>query len=147
LLVTFGITPTRAATEYGYIKRGAPLGTGFGFHADTFVEKPNIARAAQLVASQEYDWNSGMFLWRADTYLNALQHHAPDIAVAANAAVKAAMTMGDSVILNAAAYETAPALSIDVAVMEPCTNKAVIPCDIGWHDLGSFESLQRVRQN
>lgn len=139
-IVTFGMRPDRAETGYGYIERGGALGDGV-HAAARFVEKPDAATAAAYVEGGKHDWNGGIFLVRARTYLNALGAHAPGIGDAAAAAMDGATRAGKAVHPSAAAFRASPAQSIDYAVMEKADKVAVVPVAMGWSDLGSWESL------
>ncbi len=139
-IVTFGMKPERAETGYGYIERGAALDEGI-HHAVRFVEKPDAATAGRYAASGRYDWNGGIFLMRAGTYLEALQKHAPGIAKAAKAAMAGAARKGRRLLPDAAAFAESPSQSIDYAVMEKADRVAVVPVSIGWSDVGSWEAL------
>jgi len=139
-IVTFGMTPERPETGYGYIERGEALGEGV-FAAARFVEKPDAATAAAWVAGGRHDWNGGIFLMRAGAYLDALAAHAPDIAKAAEAAMAGARRAGARVHPDPAAFRASPAQSIDYAVMEKAAKVAVAPVSVGWSDIGSFEAL------
>ncbi len=142
-LVTFGITPDTPETGYGYIRIGDA--TGAGVHAiDAFVEKPDAIRAREYLDSGEYLWNSGMFLFRADAYLDALARHAPAIATAARNAYAASTRDLDFIRMDADAFAASPSDSIDYAVMERATNAVVVPVDCGWSDVGSWSSLWTV---
>jgi mannose-1-phosphate guanylyltransferase/mannose-6-phosphate isomerase len=139
-LVTFGIRPDRAETGFGYIRRGAAL-EGDTFRVDQFVEKPRLDVAEQYLASGEYDWNSGMFLFRASRYLEELQQHAPAMLAAARAAFEEANTDLDFIRLDPEAFTRAPNDSIDYAVMEKTARAAVVPVGCGWSDIGSWDAL------
>ena len=141
-LVTFGIVPGAPETGYGYIRRGAPLGSAYAIAQ--FVEKPDLARAQQFVDSGEYYWNSGMFLFKASRYLEELTAHAPDIAEAARAAGLAAEPDLDFVRINKAAFELCRSESIDYAVMEKTADAVVVPLDAGWSDVGSWDALHQA---
>ena len=141
-LVTFGIVPGAPETGYGYIRRGAPLGSAYAIAQ--FVEKPDLARAQQFVDSGEYYWNSGMFLFKASRYLEELIAHAPDIAEAARAAGLAAEPDLDFVRINKAAFELCRSESIDYAVMEKTADAVVVPLDAGWSDVGSWDALHQA---
>lgn len=138
-LVTFGIVPDRPETGYGYIRRGEPI-TG-GYRLDRFVEKPDARTAQEYVDSGAYFWNSGMFLFRADTYLEALLRFAPRIRESAAAAVSEARRDLDFLRLDAAAFAASPSISIDYAVMEKTDHGVVIPLDAGWNDIGAWDAL------
>jgi mannose-1-phosphate guanylyltransferase len=132
-LVTLGVRPTRAETGYGYVRLGQPLGDEC-HRVDAFVEKPDRARAAEFVASGRYLWNSGMFVWRAETILAAFDAAVPSMREAWTAA-------GGEV---ARAYPRMPATSIDYAVMEKADNVVTFPLDCGWEDVGSWASLETL---
>ena len=138
-LVTFGVVPTQPETGYGYIACGEPLAGGH--HLAAFIEKPNAQRAAELVESGDYLWNSGMFLLRASSYLDQLQRLQPDMLAACEAAVSAAHRDLDFLRLGEAAFLSCPADSIDYAVMEHCEHAAVVPLAAEWSDIGSFDAL------
>jgi mannose-1-phosphate guanylyltransferase/mannose-1-phosphate guanylyltransferase/mannose-6-phosphate isomerase len=139
-LVTFGIAPDKPETGYGYIRRGEPLGRGV-FRADAFVEKPDRDTAARYLAEGGYDWNAGIFLFRAAAFLRALEEFAPEILAAARAAIEAGRREGDRLLPDAAAFARASALAVDVAVMERSSRVAIAPAAMGWSDLGSWDAL------
>ncbi|MDR3415399.1 MAG: mannose-1-phosphate guanylyltransferase/mannose-6-phosphate isomerase [Nevskia sp.] len=145
-LATFGITPTRAETGYGYLHRGPAL-PGGGFRVAAFVEKPDSARAQSYVASGEYLWNSGMFLFKADGFLAELQRFEPDMYRACTQAVEAAKRDLDFVRLDAAAFKLARSESIDYAVMEKTDKAALVPMDAGWDDIGSWSFLETLQRD
>ena len=141
-LVTFGITPSGPETGYGYIERGAALdGVKGAYRIAHFVEKPDHRTAETFIAGGRHAWNSGMFLFRAARYLDELQRFQPRILTAARAAVKAGVNDLDFFRLDANAFASAPAISIDYAVMEPTAAAAVVPADIGWSDVGAWSAL------
>ena len=142
-LVTFGIVARRAETGYGYIKRGASAGEG-AFKVAAFVEKPNASVAEGYVASGDYDWNSGMFLFRASQYLAELQAHRPDILAACQKAMLAPQADMDFVRVDAEAFKACADESIDYAVMEKTDAAVVVPMDAGWSDVGAFAALWEV---
>lgn len=144
-IVTFGLKPDHAETGYGYVERGQALGDGV-FAAARFVEKPDAATAAFYVAGGRHDWNGGMFLFRAGRMVEALQAHAPEIAAAAAASVAGQEVDGDILRPAAAPFLTAPAISIDVAVMERADRVAVVPVAMGWSDIGSFAALAEAME-
>ena len=138
-LVTFGVVPTQPETGYGYIACGEPLEGGH--HLAAFIEKPNAQRAAALVESGDYLWNSGMFLLRASSYLDQLKRLQPTMLEACEEAVSAAHRDLDFLRLGEAAFNRCPADSIDYAVMEHCEHAAVVPLAAAWSDIGSFDAL------
>ena len=142
-LVTFGVVPDAPETGYGYIRRAAkPIEAGAAVYPiDRFVEKPDLATAQGFVASGEYYWNSGMFLFGARRYLRELETQAPDIAAAAAAAFKTAKSDLDFVRVDAEAFGACRSDSIDYAVMEKTRDAVVVPLAAGWSDVGSWSSL------
>ncbi len=138
-LVTFGIVAHAPETGYGYIRRGE--GAGPAYPVAQFIEKPPIDVAAQFVASGDYYWNSGMFVFKAERYLSELAAFAPDILEASQAAFQAAKTDLDFVRIDTAAFEKCRSESIDYAVMEKTRDAVVLPLDAGWSDVGSWSSL------
>jgi len=139
-LVTFGIRPDRPETGFGYIRRGKAL-EGETFQVEQFVEKPQLDVAERYVASGEYDWNSGMFMFRAASYLDELGTHDPAMLAAARAAFGQAHVDLDFIRLDAKAFADAPNDSIDYAVMEKTSRAAVVPVTCGWSDIGSWDAL------
>jgi mannose-1-phosphate guanylyltransferase / mannose-6-phosphate isomerase len=138
-LATFGIVASAPETGYGYIQRGAAHGAAF--RIARFVEKPNAERAREFVASGQYYWNSGMFLFRARRYLQELERFAPEIARVCEAAFRGAAADLDFTRIDAALFEACPSDSIDYAVMEKTADAVVVPLDAGWSDVGSWSSL------
>ncbi|MEA9587208.1 mannose-1-phosphate guanylyltransferase/mannose-6-phosphate isomerase [Xanthomonas sp. WHRI 10064A] len=142
-LVTFGIKPTAPETGYGYIKAGA--GTGVTA-VERFVEKPDLATAQGYLASGEYYWNSGMFLFRASRYLEELRKFHPAIADACQKAWENGKRDADFTRLDKDAFAASPSDSIDYAVMEKTADAVVVPLDAGWNDVGSWSSLLDVSE-
>jgi mannose-1-phosphate guanylyltransferase / mannose-6-phosphate isomerase len=142
-LVTFGITATRPETAYGYVCASRPLAAVPAvLEVDRFVEKPAREAAEAMLAAGDHFWNSGMFVFRADRILAAFEQHAPDIKAAVETAFAAlAATPGGGWQVPAAAYDTVPAQPIDRAIMERAAPIALVPCDPGWSDLGSWQAL------
>jgi mannose-1-phosphate guanylyltransferase/mannose-6-phosphate isomerase len=144
-LVSFGITPDSPETGYGYIRRGQPLnGLERSFEVARFVEKPDAATAADYVASGHYDWNSGMFVFKAATFLAELEKLEPELLAACRAALDTAKSDLDFLRLDTEAFGKARSVSIDYAVMERTDKAAVVPVDMGWSDIGSWDSLWNV---
>ncbi len=144
-LVTFGITPDEPATGFGYIERGVALETGEHTYAVArFVEKPNLDIAQQFLASGNFFWNSGMFVFKAEVYLNELQHHRPDIYKAAQQAWRHSTHDLDFCRLDEKDFAACPSESIDYAVMEHTQAAAMVTVNIGWNDIGSWSSLADV---
>ncbi len=141
-IVTFGMKPTRAETGYGYIEVGEPLDGLPGVHAlAAFVEKPDAPRAAELVASGRHLWNSGMFVFTAETLLEEMQAYAPDVLSAVRRATAGRDTDLDFIRLDPDAFASAPDISIDYAVAERTHRAAVVPAELGWSDVGSWDAL------
>ena len=138
-LVTFGVVPTQPETGYGYIRRAA--GSGPAYPIAEFVEKPDAERAARYVASGDYLWNSGMFLFGARRYLDELAKFAPGMLEATSAALAGATRDLDFTRLAAADFARCPSDSIDYAVMEKTRDAVVVPLDAGWSDVGSWSAL------
>jgi mannose-1-phosphate guanylyltransferase/mannose-1-phosphate guanylyltransferase/mannose-6-phosphate isomerase len=142
-LVTFGITPDSPETGYGWIQVG--VGIADGVHqVERFVEKPPLACAEAMLASGEHVWNGGIFLFRADKYLDALGTHESEMRAACAGAMTAAVREGVRVMPDAAAFAASPSQSIDYAVMERATRVAVVPVAMGWNDLGSWDALYTI---
>jgi mannose-1-phosphate guanylyltransferase len=142
-LATFGITPTAPETGYGYICRGEEIAPGVQRVA-RFVEKPDHATAEEYLASGQYSWNGGIFLFTAGAYIAALEAHAPDIAAAAREAVEKGRREGARLLPNSQAFGRSPDDSIDYAVMEKADRVAVVPVDMGWSDVGSWDALHEL---
>ena len=141
-LVAFGIEPTGPATGFGYMVRGEPAGPGF--RVRRFVEKPDAARAAQLLAAGNAYWNSGMFVFGAAAYLEELAKHRPEIEAAARMAWSARASDRDFVRPGREAFLACPSDSIDYAVMERTARAALVPAQFDWSDLGSWDTLWDV---
>lgn len=142
-IVTFGITPTHPATNYGYIRPGAPLDGSAVRTVEAFVEKPDAATAAGYVA-ERYLWNSGNFLFHAATMLSEIEQFEPEMAQAAKEAVAGLQKDLDFLRLPAEPFARAPKKSIDYAVMERTRRAAVVPADLGWSDVGSWSAVWEV---
>lgn len=138
-IVAFGVTPDTPATGYGYIRQGSKYADGF--EIAEFVEKPSRERAEAMLASGEYYWNAGIFMMSPQTYLQELENNAPDIAKAcAKAMIKASRENG-YLRPGEEAFLASPEDSIDYAVMEKTQNAAMMPLNIKWSDLGSWEAF------
>ncbi len=135
-IVTVGVRPTRAETGYGYVEVGEAIGTGV-HRARRFVEKPNRQRAEQFLASGSYLWNAGMFFFRADVILEAIDKHLPGLGAALARFDRAAAEGREGEEVEAS-YASLPSVSIDHGVMEKTGGVAVVPCSCGWSDLGSW---------
>jgi mannose-1-phosphate guanylyltransferase len=133
-LVSIGVTPTRPATGYGYVERGAAAGSGF--KVARFVEKPNRAKAEAYVRGGQHLWNAGMFVWPVEAILTELRTHAADLMTPLDAAFS-----GDRVD---EAFGDLPKISIDYAVMERTERAFVVEGDFGWDDIGDWAALERL---
>ncbi len=138
-LVTFGIVPTNAATGYGYIKRGEAEGNGF--IVDQFVEKPDRDTAEEYLTTGDYYWNSGMFMFKAQTYLQELDKFKPDMIRHCQLAIANLQEDIGFLRLDPDAFANCEPESIDYAVMEKTDLACVVPMDAGWSDIGSWSSL------
>ncbi len=138
-LVTFGIVPSTPETGYGYIKRGAANGPAY--QVQSFVEKPHLELAERYLASGEYYWNSGMFMFAAKVYLAELQKFAPDMLLCCESAWQAARADLDFKRIPLELFENCPANSIDYAVMEHTDAAVVVPLAAGWNDLGAWSAV------
>ena len=147
-MITFGIVPDKPETGYGYIKMGDPLppagGDATAVSIAAFVEKPDLATARQYVASKDYCWNSGMFMFKASQALKELERFVPDIVAACREAINRGKSDLDFFRLDKAAFAVCPSDSIDYAVMEKTDSGAMLPMAAGWNDLGSWEALWQV---
>ncbi len=141
-LVTFGVVPTAAETGFGYIRRAGALPDASDIHRIAeFVEKPSLEKAEEYLACGEYTWNSGMFLFRADAYLQALQSQQPAMYQCCESAFAKAYRDLDFTRLDADDFAACPQDSIDYAVMESTDAGAVVPLDAQWSDVGSWDGL------
>lgn len=146
-LVTFGVTPQGPETGYGYIMRGAAHAQAPGvFTVSQFVEKPDLQTAERYVASGDYFWNSGIFLFSARHYLEELEKRQPETISACRRAVDLGVADLDFFRLDHDAFAQATSDSIDYAVMEHADNAVVVPVDMGWNDVGTWSSLWEVSE-
>lgn len=139
-MVTYGITPAGPETGYGYIQMGEALGGGLQ-KVTRFVEKPDLVRAEAMLAEGNHSWNGGIFLFRADAYLEALAMYAPEMLASTQKAMAAANREGNRITPDADAFAACPSDSIDYAVMEKAERVAVVPVNMGWSDVGSWDAL------
>ncbi|MGI4732338.1 MAG: mannose-1-phosphate guanylyltransferase/mannose-6-phosphate isomerase [Janthinobacterium lividum] len=144
-LVTFGIAPDAPEVGYGWIQVGKAIVPGV-HHVARFVEKPPRDRAEAMLASGDHAWNGGIFLFRADRYLEALAQYEPGILAAAQAAMAGATRDGSRVHPDREAFAAAADQSIDYAVMERATRVAVVPVAMGWSDVGSWDALHAISE-
>ncbi|MCA9912678.1 MAG: mannose-1-phosphate guanylyltransferase [Anaerolineae bacterium] len=145
-IVTLGITPTHPATGFGYIQQGETIATidNFEVHkAIRFTEKPDDVTATQFVASGKYSWNSGMFIWKAETAMRELERQQPEM-FALLQKLKPSVDTPEFEATLESIWEEMPRISIDYAVMENAQNMVVIPVEMGWNDVGTWSSLYDV---
>ncbi len=146
LLVTLGIKPTLPATGFGYIQQ-AGLWREFSGHlvmnVKRFVEKPLRATAETYLASGEYFWNAGMFVWRVPVVVAAFQQHAPELYAGLVRLESAAKSSGGWTAALAAVYPTLQKISVDYALMEKSTNVVVVPATFDWDDVGAWPAIAR----
>lgn len=147
-IVTFGIRPTYASESFGYVQRGEPLvdaNMAGAYRVASFREKPNQQIAEQYLQSGNYDWNSGIFMWRASTILEALRRFEPEMMKRIDKIAAAMGTPGFPVTLQRE-FELIDGRSIDYAVMERYHDVAVIEATFRWDDVGSWQSIGRLTQ-
>ncbi|PCD02996.1 mannose-1-phosphate guanylyltransferase/mannose-6-phosphate isomerase [Sphingomonas spermidinifaciens] len=142
-LVTFGIAPDAPETGYGYIQVGEALADGV-HRVARFVEKPPRDVAEAMVAAGDHAWNGGIFLFRADRFLEALGEHAPEMLDAVRRSMLDAARDGARVWPDRDAFAASPSDSIDYAVMEKADRVAVVPVAMGWSDVGSWDALHAI---
>lgn len=147
-LTTFGLQPTRAETGFGYIEQGQPIADG-GYQVARFVEKPDADTAQTYLDGGRHLWNAGMFCLRVGTVLQELQAHAPEVLRSVADCLEQSQVKegagGLQVELDPERFALVPDISIDYALMEPSAQVAVVPCDIGWSDIGCWEAVRELR--
>lgn len=139
-IVTFGVVPDEPSTGFGYLRPGSPIDNGAVRVLEAFEEKPDQERAKRFI-EQGYLWNSGNFLFRADVMRRELERLQPEILEAAKGAIANARTDLDFIRLSEVEFGAAPRISIDYAIMEKTEFSAVLPVDLGWSDLGSWDAI------
>ena len=142
-LVTFGIVPTFPATGYGYVKASG-LETDGAYTLEKFVEKPCLEKAQEYLASGEYSWNSGMFVFKASVFLDELKTHNPQMAELAIKSFEKATVETDFIRLDSEAFGQIKGDSIDYAVMEKTTKGKIVKLNAGWDDVGSWSALYDI---
>ncbi len=142
-LVTFGVVPGRPETGYGYIRRGVPVADGV-FTVGAFVEKPDMQTAEQYLAAGDYFWNSGIFMMRADRWLEEIARFRPDILERCRRAMGTGKQDIDFFRVNKTEFGACPSDSIDYAVMEKTDHAVVVPLSAGWSDVGAWPALWDV---
>ena len=143
LLVTFGIRPEAAETGFGYIEAGELIGR-LGRRARRFIEKPDLASAEKYLANSDFYWNSGMFCFRSGAIIAAMQKTCPDLLSAAQTCWAKTNHDHAPIEFPEDAFMAQPTTSIDYAVMERADNVAVLPCDLGWSDIGTWSALAKL---
>ena len=143
LLTTFGITPPEPATGFGYIEAGAELPSG-AHKVSRFVEKPVREKAEAMLAAGNYYWNSGMFLFRAKTFLSECEKLAPEVHAAARNAISKGQSDLDFIRLDEPSLAASPDISVDYAIFEKTELAAVVPSPIAWSDLGSWDAVWKA---
>lgn len=144
-LVTFGIVPTFAATGYGYVK-AAGAETDGAFTLEKFVEKPCLEKAQEYLASGEYAWNSGMFVFKASTFIEELKVHSPEMAKLSIESFEKAVIDSDFIRLDKDAFGQIKGDSIDYAVMEKTKLGKIVKLNAGWDDVGSWSALYDISE-
>ena len=145
-LVTLGIVPDHPATGYGYIHRGELFADNEGieiYKVQSFTEKPDKKTAERFLASGDYFWNSGMFIWRVDVILAEIERHMPGL-YKGLMEIKAHLEMPDLDEVIAKVYKAQKSISIDYGVLERSSNVLVVPADIGWSDVGDWSALDAI---
>jgi len=141
-LVTFGIAPRGPETGYGYVQRGAPLSeSAKTFAVRRFVEKPDAITAKSYIEAGDYYWNSGMFAFQASTLLAELERLEPAMVADCRAAIRGGKQDLDFFRLEPKAFEACKSISVDYALMEHTQKAAIVPVEMGWSDIGSWEAL------
>lgn len=143
-LVTFGVVPGGPETGYGYIKRGEKLEDDTAFNVAEFVEKPDLQTAEHYVSAGHYYWNSGIFLMRADSWLNEIERFRPDIKRDCVLAMSQGKQDSDFFRVDKDVFSACPADSIDYAVMEKTDKAVVVPISAGWSDVGAWSALWKI---
>jgi mannose-1-phosphate guanylyltransferase / mannose-6-phosphate isomerase len=139
-LVTFGIPPTAPETGYGYIKRGNPLNeSGSAYLAARFIEKPPLAQAREFLDEGGYYWNSGIFLFRRDVLLKAFSRYLPELCRELTR-----LQLKDNRPTLEEVYQQIPSISLDHGIMEKAEKVAVVPVEMGWNDVGTWEALHEL---
>jgi mannose-1-phosphate guanylyltransferase/mannose-6-phosphate isomerase len=149
-LITFGIQPTRPDTGFGYVKvkkragQNSPARLGDIYEVERFTEKPNDATAEQFLKEGDYYWNSGMFVWRASAILNEIRQHLPEVYKVIQAITAEDDGTGSLQKAVERHFPAMPSISIDYGVLEKSSHVSLIPCDIGWNDVGSWQAVHEI---
>jgi len=144
-IVTLGIRPNRPETGYGYIKTGQAYREVSGvYHVERFTEKPDLETACEFVSTGKYLWNSGIFIWKNRTILRLIKQYMPDLHQGLQK-IRAALGTSDYDTVLKREFGQFEKISIDYGIMEKASEVYVLPADIGWDDVGSWTSLERIR--
>ena len=143
-LVTIGITPNAPETGYGYIKFSSNVKSGTAYAVDRFVEKPDLATAKEYLESEQYMWNSGMFIWKTSTILGSMEKHLPQI-YSGLLDIEAAIGKDEQEDVLNRVFEAMPSESVDYGILEKEKNIYVLPGSFGWDDVGSWLSVERLK--
>lgn len=143
-LVSFGIVPTAPETGFGYLKQGELIPGTVGRRVEKFVEKPDLARALEFLASGHYAWNGGIFAFRVGTFIEELGRYRPGILEAVREAVAKGHTDGMRFLPDAKAFARVPSESVDYAVMENTEHAAMVPAVMAWSDIGNWQALHEA---
>jgi len=144
-LITFGVKPNKAETEYGYIKMNRK-DTNIYFEIESFIEKPNLENAQKFLSDGSYLWNSGIFMFKASTYIHELKKYEPEIVLICEKSLDVEFIDIDFIRIDNNAFFKCPEISIDFGVMERTKNALVIELDAVWSDIGSWESLMDIKK-
>lgn len=145
-LVTIGITPDYPETGYGYIKFNPEVSNKRAFMVDRFVEKPSLEVAKEYLATEEYLWNSGMFVWKVSSILQKIEQFMPETYQGLMKIKASIKTANEDAVLNRE-FHNFPSISIDYGVMEKSKDIFVVPGTFGWDDVGSWLSVERIRKS
>lgn len=144
MLVTFGIRPTRPDTGFGYIKAAPADNSQSVLAVERFTEKPDLAAAKRFLHDGGYYWNSGMFVWKASTILREIRQHLPEVHAVLRDMLDNCRSGEAFEQVVRKQFHRMPAISIDVGVLEKCANVGLVPCEIGWSDVGSWDAVYEI---
>lgn len=145
-LVTIGIMPDYPETGYGYIKFNSNYSKGQAYKVDSFVEKPSLETAKAYLATEEYLWNSGMFVWKASSILKNIETFLPELSSGLKTIQKKIGTENESHEINTI-FPSFPSISIDVGIMEHANDIYIFPGTFGWDDVGSWLAVERIKSS
>jgi mannose-1-phosphate guanylyltransferase len=143
-LVTFGVKPTKPETGYGYIKTNLSKKDEY-YKIKSFTEKPSLKIAKSYLDTGNYFWNSGIFMFKASSYLDELRKYEPEILSACSKSLNTSLNDSDFIRIDNSEFNACPSKSIDYAVMEKTTNSVVVPLNTAWKDIGSWNSLWELK--